>query len=270
MIYLDLGGRGPGLVRRNLAVIPASDRGLLYGDGLFETVLVSSGQMPLFDLHLERLTASAAALQIPCSEDQIREAAQAVVLAARSQEMLALRITLTRGSGARRGYAPAGEAEPTLLISASSYSRPQRPLSAITASMRINPASPLARHKSLSALEKVMAAGEAAAVGVEEALLLNVHGRVAEASAANLFIRRGERWITPPLQEGALPGVMRRRMLQVTGAAQEPLTPEDLWQSDGVCLTSALMGCVPLGWLDGTALPPSGPLADLVQDLFAL
>lgn len=255
MIYLDVGGMGPGLVPPEQALIPAGDRGFLFGDGLFETALIRDGQVPLLPLHLARLGASARELGIPFREEQTRDAALTLADAAGSAGEHALRITLSRGAARQRGYQPPVEARPTLLVTSAPYTRPTGPLTAVTASLRVNPGSPLTRHKSLSALEKVLARVEAARAGCGEALLLNLEGRVAEGAAANLFIFRGDRWLTPPLAEGCLPGVMRARVIALAGAVEAPLTVGDLRESDGVWLTNALQGLVPLGSLDGHPLP---------------
>ncbi len=269
LLYLDIGGQGPGLMPAAEAAVPAADRGLLYGDGLFETVLLQDGRLPLLDLHLARLAASAAALGIPCDPQRVRTGASALASAAPGAEgEQALRITLTRGSGPARGYAPPASPHPTLLITLSSYRRPAGPLRAIASSIRIWSGSPLWQHKTLSALEKVMARAEAARAGVDEALLLNEHGRLAEGAAANLFIYRDGRWLTPPISEGCLPGIMRRRMITLTGALESPIEPADLSAADGLYLTSALMGCLPVASVDGAPVrlgpaPPS--LADLLS-----
>lgn len=264
-LYLDVGGRGPGLVDGGAAAIPVSDRGFLYGDGLFETLLAVDGQVPLLPLHLERLAGSAEALGIPCDRRQV---ADAVMSLARPGGEQAIRISLSRGEAEARGYAPPAGARPTLLVTAQPYRRPSDPLTAIIASLRVNPASPLVRHKSLSALEKVIARAEAARAGVDEALLLNLEGRLAEGAAANLFLFDEGRWLTPPLAEGCLPGVMRRQMIARTGAQEVPVTPSAVRGAEGVYLTSALMGCLPLGLLDGHPLrqgPPPPSLASLLS-----
>ncbi len=270
MIYLDVGGQGPGLVPPDQALIPASDRGLLYGDGLFETVLVRDGRMPLLPLHLERLSGSAAELGIAVDENRLREAAEAVVAChTGGGPELALRITVTRGIASRRGYEPPPDAAPTVLITIAPYRRPAGPLRAITATgLRADPASPLSRHKSLSALEKVLARAQAARAGADEALLLNRSGRVAEGASSNLFIVRDGRWMTPPTSEGCLPGVMRRRVIDLTDAVEAPLQPEEVHSAEGVFLTSALLGCLPLGSLDGRPLP-QGPEPPALADLLS-
>ncbi|HWI66282.1 MAG TPA: aminotransferase class IV [Symbiobacteriaceae bacterium] len=257
MIYLDLGGSGPGLSPREEAQIPVNDRGLLYGDGLFETMLLRNGTIGLIDLHFARMKASARFLGIPFDPDQTRENVLALVKAMPDdgEAEHAVRITLTRGSNGRWGYRPPPEPLPTLLITTSPYRRPAGPLSALTASFRASEHSPFNNHKTTSALDKVMARAEAARAGVDEALLLNLAGRVAEGTAHNLFIVRQGLWMTPPVSEGCLPGVMRQRVLSLSGGVEFKITPEDLFRCDGVYLTNALVGCLPLAALDGRSLP---------------
>jgi len=230
---------------------------------------VRDGRVPLLPLHLERLAASAGALQIPMDPDRVRAAALELVAALPAAGEFVLRITLSRGANGARGYLPPREAHPTLMIRGSAYSRPAGPLSAVTASIRINPDSPTARYKTLSALEKVLARAEAARAGCDEALLLNLEGRVAEASSSNLFIVRQGLWMTPPLADGCLPGVMRRRVMSLTGAVEWKVTPADLRRCEGVYLTNALAGCLPLAALDGHGLP-WGPSPRFVDRLFSL
>lgn len=260
MIYLDKGGQGPGLVAADGRIDPA-DRGFLLGDGLYETMRCRSGAVPLLEWHLWRLAESAAALALPADPEGFRWAVLAVAETAGSGEH-ALRLTLSRGAAAGRGYNPPPDPSPTLLVTSQPYEPPVGPLRLVRASTRIWPGAVTARHKSLSALEKVMARAEAARAGADEALLLNTSGRVAEGAAANIFIRRGDRWLTPPVAEGCLPGVMRRRVIGLTGAREEPLSAEELFDSDGVYLTNALIGCLPAASLDGVALPPAEPFGD--------
>lgn len=262
MIYLDLGGTGPGLVRAQEARIPADDRGFLYGDGLFETMLVRGGQIPLLPWHLERLSQSAGALGIPFDAAGAQAGIAALVEAAAAGEgEFALRLTLSRGPADRPGYEPTQHARPTLLITCRPYRRSSGPLSAVMASVRTNPQSPVVRHKTLSALEKVLARAEAARSGCDEALLLTPSGHIAEGSYTNLFVVRQGLWLTPPIADGCLPGVMRRRVMEVTNAVEWSITPDDLFRCERVYLTNALMGCIPMAALDGRGLPWAGPPA---------
>lgn len=256
-IYLDVAGHGPGLVSQDQAAVPVGDRGFLYGDGLFETMLLREGKVPLLAMHLDRLARSAAYLGMPFDREHAQRATRMVIdaLADGGAAEHVVRITLSRGPAGVRGFQPPPEPTPTLMIVARPYSRPMGPLSAITASHRTNERSPLAGLKSLSALEKVIAKGEALRAGCDEALLLNLAGRIAEGAASNLFIVRKGLWMTPPLADGCLPGVMRRRVLELSGGVEWQISPDDLFRCDGVYLTNAVMGCMPLAALDGRQLP---------------
>jgi branched-chain amino acid aminotransferase len=255
LIFIDVGGRGPGLVPPEKALLPYNDRGFLYGDGLFETLLLTEGRIPLLPLHLLRLETSAAQLGIPFNAARARAGVAAVADTCSPTGEYAMRLTLTRGPAEQRSYQPPQEPTPTLVIAAHAYRRPGGPLSAVTAPWRVNADSTLAKHKTLSALEKVLARAHASTAGCDEALLLNTAGRVAEGAASNLFAVKKGLWLTPALSEGCLPGVMRRRVIDLTHAVEWRLTPEDLYQADAVYLTNALMGCLPLAALDGRGLP---------------
>lgn len=245
------------------------DRGFLYGDGLFETILVRHKRAPLLPLHLARLTASARALAIPCDLERIAQDIDEH-LATLPEGEHALRLTLTRGEALTRGYAYTGQERPTLHLTSAPYRRPTKPLRAITATNRIYSGSPLTRHKSLSALEKVLARTEAAQAGVDEALLLNEAGRPVEGTSHNLFILLDGQWLTPPVAEGCLPGVMRSQLLRLLGARERPLTVEDLHAAERLLLSNALLGALPLIELDGKRRKGEGPLPLPFESLWEL
>lgn len=264
LYYVDVGGQGPGLVTRAEAMVPVGDRGFLYGDGLFETMLMRGGEIPLISLHLARMQASARVLGIPFDPEHARRACMTLVEAAGNTRVpsgpeYVIRLTLSRGPAGKRGYQPPPDPTPTIMVAGSRYERPAGPLSAITASFRTHENSPLVAHKTLSALDKVLAKSEAARTGCDEALLLNQAGRVAEGAATNLFIVRQGLWMTPPLSDGCLPGIMRQRVLNLTGGLEWKITPADLFRCDGVYLTNAVQGCLPLAALDGRGLPWGSP-----------
>ncbi|MDA8252242.1 MAG: aminotransferase class IV [Rhodospirillales bacterium] len=131
---------------------------------------------------------------------------------------------------------------------------PAGPASAITCTVtRRNEMSPLSRIKSLNFLDSVLARQEAAARNADEALLLNTHGRLAEASAANVFVLRGNALLTPPLAHGALPGIMREMLIERCGATEAPLFVGDIFAADASFLSSSL-GLRSLVSLDGRPL----------------
>ncbi len=193
------------------ARIDPSDRGLTLGDGLFETIRVAGGVPLHVQRHLTRLRHGAEQLGIiPPLDDAEILAAFTQTLAANALEEAVLRLTLTRGVGPR-GVAPPANARPTLLITAASWVAPSVDLSAIICqSTRRNEFSPLAAIKSLNYLDNILARREAALRGAEDAILLNTQGNVAEATAANLFLLKNGKWLTPPVAEARSPGFFER------------------------------------------------------------
>ena len=107
-------------------------------------------------------------------------------------------------------------------------------------------------------LDNILARREAERRGADEALLLNTAGRLAEASAANLFAVLGGRLLTPPLSDGALPGVMRADVMERQGGRESPLAPDDLSRASEAFLTNSL-GIRPLVAVDGVPLGTDRP-----------
>ena len=238
------------------------DRGLLLGDGLFETIAAEQGAPLFFARHWRRLRAGAALLGIP-----LPWGAQAVLRACRAllaandlaRRPAALRLTLTRGPGPR-GLLPPRNPRPTLLLAAFPRDPAPPPARALLVETpRRNDRSPLSRIKSLSALDAVLARRQAERAGVEEALLLNTQDRLACAAAANLFLVCGGVLCTPPLAEGVLAGITRERVLEAAAAlglacAERPLHPAALGEAEEAFLTNSLIGIRPLVAVDGRPL----------------
>ncbi len=255
-----------GLVDAHRARIDPSDRGLLLGDGLFETVRVRDGGPRLWPAHAARLAAGAAALGLPLPQVDL-PAAIGAVLGANALRDAAVRLTLTRGVGPR-GVAPPEPCAPTLLItSAPLASPPPKPVSlCIARSTCRNERSPLSRTKTLNYLDAMIARREALARGFDDAVMLNTQGRVTEATAANLFVRIDGHWLTPPVEEGALPGVLRGALLAVGFAAEAAMTEAALFGADEMLLTNSL-GVTPVNLFEDRALTV-GEGAATAQRLF--
>jgi branched-chain amino acid aminotransferase len=235
-----------------------SDRGLLLGDGLFETILVLN-QKPLWgNMHFARLESGAQELGIPFDRDGLDDAvAEVLDEAPRSHQVL--RVTLTRGSGVR-GLGADG-ARPSLLITLDPFDPALmfQPVSLVTASVRRNPQSVSARLKTLSYIDNIAAAREAAAQGAEDALLLNTKGHAACSTIANLFLLKGGTLVTPARDQGILTGVMRQALVHTAarlGLAVEErvVKPAELKKADAVFLTNSLRFIRPVTALDGRAL----------------
>lgn len=233
------------------ARVTASDRGLLYGDGVFETLRAYGGEPFRPAAHFERLLAGAAALRIkpPCGPEELAEAVRETLRAGDLQEAY-VRITLTRGVGGAPGeLATSGPA--TLLIHARPYAGYpaelyERGMRAMFARVRRNETSPLARLKSLNYLDNCLARAQAAEEGFDEALMLNTRGRVVEATAANLFVVRGGQVLTPPVSDGILAGITRAVVMELVPVAQQSFGPRELWGAEEAFLTNSLMEIMPL------------------------
>lgn len=229
-----------GLQEEDQARIAPADRGLLLGDGVFETMAARAGEVPALARHYARLCRGASLLRLPVALSQddlagiVRE-----VLASNGLSDAALRLTLTRGTGPR-GLWPGEACSPTLLLTASAMPAPAPPARVMICSIRRDETSPLSTIKSLNYLPNVLARLEAAEQGADDALLLNQAGRVAEASAASLFVCLGGTWFTPAVSEGALPGVRRAMLLESGHIKEALLNPADLIKAQALCLGNAL------------------------------
>ncbi|MFZ3033615.1 MAG: aminotransferase class IV [Parvibaculum sp.] len=244
--------------------IDPRDRGLLLGDGLFETMLARFGNIAFLDDHIIRLAAGANILGIPFPESlshiviacEMLLEANGLIDAPR----VAIRITLTRGPGPR-GLLPPDNPRPSLMITAAESPAPASSQSAMLTAPRRNALSPASRLKALPYLDNLIAREEAHARGADEALMLDTSGHLACASVANIFLWEGERLVTPAEECGILPGVTRAAVLalaerQKINIREDMISPERLTQCDGAFLTNSLVGIMPLSRLDERELLP--------------
>ena len=258
------------------ATVPAGDRGFLYGDALFETLRTYSGVPFLLDRHLDRLFGSCEELGIAPRESPAELAEIVSDLAGQVGPEACLRIAVSRGSG----YGPWPKDLPqtgrTVIAARPLAAQPDgfydRGLRLITSRLLRFEGSPLAGHKTANYLEAVLARGEAAERGADEAVMLNTAGRIAELSAANVFAVIYGRLITPDLEEGPLPGITRGLVLELAKGAgikshTGQLAPEALADADEAFATSSLLEVCPIAELDGNkigeALP--GPVTQKLQ-----
>lgn len=219
-------------------MIPQNDRGLLLGDGLFETLLATDGDLPHLAAHLDRMAAGCAVLDLPF--DRV-EAERRVRDAAPGEGRFAIRLTLTAGSGGR-GLDRPDVVLPRLFATAAPSAPVATPATAIVAATRRNEGSPAARLKTLSYLDNVLARSEASAAGVDEAVMLNNRGQLACAGAANLFWIEDGRLFTPALDCGVLAGITRARLLELAAVEEIAVGIEALARAEAVFLTNSLIG----------------------------
>lgn len=253
--------------------VPFDDRGLLLGDGLFETVLVRDGAPVWWEGHLARLARGCDVLGLPAPDAaETRQAArQALDAAGLAQGRAALRLTWTAGSGGRGLDRPAALA-PRLIVTAATAPRPEGPARVVLARTRRNDGSVTSRLKTLAYLDNVLARREAAAVGADEALMLNSRGEVACASAANLFWLSGGRIYTPALECGVLEGLARQAVIAAAQRMGGPVRevrarPEELKAADALFLTNSLIGVRAVSALDGAPCRTAPLVEELARTL---
>ncbi len=250
-------------------MIPTDDRGLLLGDGLFETILWTGGGLEAWDRHMDRLVAGCEVLDLPSPERARLHAAALSALAAKALMNIraAVRVTWTAGSGGR-GLDRPSPVVPRLTVAANPAPPPVGPAALMVSSVRRNEGSPASRLKSLAYLDNVLARREATTAGADEALMLNGRGRIACAAAANLFWFEGDTLVTPALTLGALPGLMRHTMIDQARRlgirVQEADSPlATLRRARGLCLTNSLIGARPVASLNGKPIAGHPALAEL-------
>lgn len=270
-----LAGRIDGLPAEGL---PLDDRGLAYGDGLFETVRIVAGRMPLLDRHLSRLKQGAVRLRLQFDESILR-AEVATLVAEEStrhtdQDGFTLKIMLTRGS-AGRGYRPQPGATARrimLLFPAaahpSSHSRDGIALYACSHRLSISPA--FAGIKHLNRLEQVMARSEWDDEVHAEGVMFDMEGRLVEGTMSNLFVIRDSVLLTPSLSRCGINGVMRgwlleRAPLLYIRAMECDLSAEDLLAADEAFVCNSNIGIWPVRSFAGRQWIP-GPLTRRLQE----
>ncbi|MCK2182675.1 aminodeoxychorismate lyase [Halomonas getboli] len=231
--------------------VPFDDRGLAYGDGLFETVLVRDGEPLLWAEHLARLARGAETLGIPMPDRATLDA-----LPARAGEGLAvLKLMLTRGSGGR-GYLAPDDPAPRLRWQVAPFapaeSRWKEGVRVRHCRLRLGIQPALAGLKHLNRLENVLARAEWSDPEVAEGLLGDAEGRLVEATCMNLFWWQDGAWLTPRLDRCGVAGTLRAALL-ASGVVREADVPaETLAAAEAVCLANSVQGLWPVVRLDAT------------------
>lgn len=249
------------------AALAADDRGLCYGDGLFETLWLRHGRAPLWKRHMARLAEGCRRLRLPAPEaawlhEEVRYAAAGL-------DTAVVRVTWTRGTGPR-GYAVPPATTPTCVVAAAEApcTRPDWyhhgiRLHLCRTRLAVQPA--LAGLKHLNRLEQVLARDEWHDDSVEEGLMLDLEDRVIGATAANLFAVAGGCLRTPAVTRCGVAGTARAEILaRHPDTRVDDMTLDELLQADEVFLTSAVRGIVPVRALHDRAWEP-GPHTRALQ-----
>lgn len=251
---------------RRVEAVAADDRGIAYGDGLFETMRAFRGQAPWWDAHWARLEHGAQRLRLPLpGRDVVRQQADAMLAGV---DAGVLKLIVTRGSGGR-GYAPTDAAEPTWILSMHPLpSILQEGLTLRWCSTRLSLQPALAGLKHCNRLEQVLARAEwndAAASGrdADEGLMLDTADQVVCATAANLFALIDGRWITPPIDRCGVAGVCRAWVLADLQADESRLSRQQVESADAIFLCNAVRGILPVARLGERAWAPHPQISAL-------
>ncbi len=241
--------------------IPASDRGLHYGDGLFETMAWINGRIPLFERHWMRLVAG-------CDRLDMTPPRRASVLSelgtvADADACKVLKLIITRG-GTRRGYGFEPGVAPRRIVIA--YSWPERPaawyrtgISVRICRIRLAAQPRLAGLKTLARLEQVLARSEWQDDEFQEGLMLDHDERLVCGTMSNVFLVRGGRLVTPELSRCGVAGVMRGLICDIARDLGIPIEIRDVGADElDACeemfVTNAISGVLPVNRLDDRAL----------------
>ncbi len=254
--------------------ISVSDRGLQYGDGLFETLAIDAGRPLLWDAHLQRLLDGCRRLAIPAPATDVL-ADEAGQLCA-GQARAVLKIVVTRGPSAR-GYAPPLDAMPTRILSRAPW--PNYPAAHARHGVAVAwCATPLARNpclagiKHLNRLEQVLARAECRPP-FAEGLMCDTDGQAIAGTMSNLFAVSGDTLATPDLSQSGVAGVVRAQVLAVARARgldcrERRLTPAEVEAADELFLTNSIIGLWPVSRL-GARTYPIGNVTQTIQTALA-
>lgn len=259
--------------------LAVADRGLHYGDGVFETMAIHAGQVPLWTRHRRRLLAGCERLGIAGLD--ARQLEEEITAFSRGRERGILKLIVTRGEGGR-GYRPPRDAEAgpaTRILMCSPW--PAYPdhawregITARLCDIRLAANPVLAGIKHLNRLEQVMARREWYDPDIAEGLMCDQMGNVVEGTQSNVFVVREGRLLTPPVDQCGVAGVMRGLILDEAAAwgltAEERVLPwAELARSEEVFVCNAVIGVWPLRRLGQWSFP-HGPITRQVARAVAL
>ena len=254
------------------------DRGLHFGDGVFETIACLRGRPRFLALHLERLARGCHALGFPPpAAERLRAEVEHL---AGEQERSIVKLIVTRGPATVRGYAVSGDARATRI--AIRYPWPvedpvlqRRGVSVRVAVTRLGENPALAGLKHCNRLEQILARAESHEAGSAEALMISRSGNLVSGTMTNLFLVDGPpespRLRTPAIDLCGVAGVMRRVVLREAArsgitATECMLWPADLAAATEVFLTNARLGIWPVARIEQRTLTP-GPVTRRLQRL---
>lgn len=255
--------------------IDVLDRGLQYGDGLFETMAVRDGQIHLWDAHWERLTNGCEQLSIALPDKDIVEKEISLLTENNNKEKYVIKLIVTRGIG-NRGYAYSDGQNTTRIIS--NHSWPDYPeknqidgVNVCYCATTLSENEKLAGIKHLNRLEQVLARNEWNTDEYQEGLMLTREGNVVDGTMSNIFSIKDNMLFTPDLSLCGVSGVMRKTVIKYSKelgipAYEKTFTKNELELADELFLTNSLFGIWPIRQLGKTQYTRIGNITKLLQD----
>ena len=258
---------------RVVTTIEATDRGLHYGDGLFETMRCENGRVRWLAHHLQRLASSCQRLRIQMPDPAVLQG-ELNALAADHKRAL-LKLVITRGPMVRRGYRPAGTEQPTRIVSIHEWPGDDgAPLRLGISSIHLADNPLLAGIKHLSRLENVLAQQEATERGLDEVVMCSTSGEVVCGSMSNLIVVTEEGMVTPALNNAGVSGVMRTLSLAAAAAtgislAIAPVSSTQLRKALAIYCSNIRWGLRRVDQFDGRQLGSEARITQLEEWIHA-
>lgn len=236
------------LVDASSPAVNASDHGFLLGDGVFDTLVVRHRRPVFIDRHLRRLRRGIERLQlnVPLTDLEFVDAISQLIDANELTDAR-VRITVTPGAGSSpRDRGPT----PLVAITTAPLQPSPESVSLCTVTWTRNEHSPLAGMKSTSWGDNAVILRHAHERGFDNAILCDTSGRLSECTTSNLFLVVDDQLLTPSLESGCLPGIIREVLIEANVATASVLTPADLERATEVFVTSSTTGVMPVHRVD--------------------
>ena len=249
------------------ATVSAIDHGLVAGGGVFEALKVTPAGPFAVRRHLDRLSRSAAALDLPAPDHaRVRDAIEAVI-ADRPWDLGKLRITWTGGRGPLGSGAAYGPG--TLVVAAEHLAAPDPATGIVTTPWTRNIDGAMAGVKTTSYAENVRGRAYAAEHGGSEGIFVNTAGNLCEGTGSNIYCVFGSEIVTPPLSAAPLAGITREVLLEWCDITERDLTLAEAQTADEVFLTSSTRDVQAVQQWDAVSFEGTGPVTTEVREVFA-
>jgi 4-amino-4-deoxychorismate lyase len=262
-----------------IEMLPVDDRGLQYGDGVFDTIAIRLGRPRLADLHIERLRIGCERLgmAIPATELLLDMLQRAISGTACLGSGVA-KFLVTRGSG-RRGYRYPGNSMPRIMLGvfeSPAYARDcwTQGVEIRICNLRLGSQPALAGIKSLNRLEQVLARNEWQSESIAEGVMLDTDCNIVCGTMTNLFLVSGSGLLTPSITTAGVSGVMRRHIIAQSEAdglavTVEPIPIRTLTECHEVFLSNSQIGIWPVRQCGTRSYAAPGPMTQRVMKLLA-